>query len=59
MVTVWMYAGEGVREVLECRQCKSGSAIEHVAMPFIFHYLATELAAMNIKCNLSVRTRPQ
>ncbi|KAK9786393.1 hypothetical protein WJX73_005626 [Symbiochloris irregularis] len=50
--------GDAGREVLTCRSCGSGSAIEQVACPFIFHYLATELAAMNIKCNLTLRNTP-
>ena len=39
-----------------CLECQSSKYIEHVAMPFVFHYLATELASMNIKCNLSLKT---
>ena len=48
-------AGPG-GQAYTCLECKTKRSIEHVAMPFIFHYLATELAAMNIKCNLSLRT---
>ena len=33
-----------------CRLCDgSGKHIERVGMPYVFKYLATELAAMNIK----------
>lgn len=39
-----------------CRLCDgSGRHIERVAMPYVFKYLATELAAMNIKVTLTVR----
>ncbi|GLJ25400.1 hypothetical protein SUGI_0486220 [Cryptomeria japonica] len=37
-----------------CHVCKSSQAIETVAMPYVFRYLAAELAAMNIKMALKV-----
>ena len=38
-----------------CPVCEnSGRYIERVAMPYVFKYLATELAAMNIKVCLDV-----
>jgi DNA-directed RNA polymerase I subunit RPA2 len=38
-----------------CRVCNSGSGIERVALPFVFKYLASELAAMNIRIGLEIR----
>ncbi len=37
-----------------CRVCNSGSGIEHVTLPFVFKYLAAELAAMNVRVGLTV-----
>ncbi|CAM6092481.1 unnamed protein product [Calypogeia fissa] len=37
-----------------CRVCNSSRDIENVALPFVFRYLAAELAAMNIKLTLTV-----
>ncbi|CAK9217456.1 unnamed protein product [Sphagnum troendelagicum] len=37
-----------------CRVCNTSRGIERVAMPYVFRYLAAELAAMNIKLTLSV-----
>lgn len=38
-----------------CKACKSSKGMETVAMPFVFRYLAAELAAMNIKVSLHLR----
>ncbi|GLC33155.1 hypothetical protein PLESTB_000364600 [Pleodorina starrii] len=40
-----------------CPQCApdSSATIERVAMPYVFRYLATELAAMNIKVELEIK----
>ncbi|GIL75864.1 hypothetical protein Vretimale_5574 [Volvox reticuliferus] len=40
-----------------CPQCSpnSSSTIERVALPYVFRYLATELAAMNIKLELDIK----
>lgn len=35
-----------------CNACKTSKGIETVAMPYVFRYLAAELAAMNIKMEL-------
>lgn len=35
-----------------CSSCKSGKGMETVAMPFVFRYLAAELASMNVKMDL-------
>jgi len=37
-----------------CRLCNSGKHLEKVAVPFVFKYLVSELAAMNIRCSLSL-----
>lgn len=37
-----------------CRVCNTGSGIERVALPFVFKYLASELAAMNIRIGLEI-----
>lgn len=39
-----------------CRMCDGASSgIERVAMPYVFKYLAAELAAMNIKVTVEVK----
>lgn len=39
-----------------CRMCDNASSgIERVAMPYVFRYLAAELAAMNIKVTVGVK----
>jgi DNA-directed RNA polymerase I subunit RPA2 len=37
-----------------CRVCNTSKGIETVAMPFVFRYLAAELAAMNIKLTMTL-----
>ncbi|XP_073226787.1 DNA-directed RNA polymerase I subunit 2-like [Cicer arietinum] len=37
-----------------CHACQSSKGMEKVAMPYIFRYLAAELAAMNIKMTLKL-----
>lgn len=37
-----------------CRWCESRRGIKVVALPFVFRYLAVELAAMNIRLVLQV-----
>ncbi|KAM6561896.1 hypothetical protein CsatB_021894 [Cannabis sativa] len=37
-----------------CHSCQSSKGMETVAMPFVFRYLAAELAAMNIKMSLQL-----
>lgn len=39
---------------LMCTVCMSGDKMRRVAVPYVFKYLATELAAMNIKMALGV-----
>ncbi|CAK4078843.1 unnamed protein product [Aphanomyces euteiches] len=38
-----------------CATCRTGEACEAVAMPYVFRYLANELAAMNIKMTLALK----
>jgi DNA-directed RNA polymerase I subunit RPA2 len=51
----------GVSSVLEqnvkvvCRNCDSSKHCATVAMPYVFNYLANELAAMNIRLTLDVK----
>ncbi|MED6173335.1 DNA-directed RNA polymerase I subunit RPA2 [Stylosanthes scabra] len=37
-----------------CHACQTSKGMEAVAMPYVFRYLATELAAMNIKLTLKL-----
>lgn len=37
-----------------CHACQSSKGMETVAMPYVFRYLAAELAAMNIKMTLQL-----
>jgi DNA-directed RNA polymerase beta subunit len=32
----------------------AGKYVERVALPFVFKYLVSELAAMNIRCSLDI-----
>uniref|UniRef100_A0A2P2LTZ0 DNA-directed RNA polymerase n=1 Tax=Rhizophora mucronata TaxID=61149 RepID=A0A2P2LTZ0_RHIMU len=38
-----------------CHSCQTSKGMETVAMPYVFRYLAAELAAMNIKMTLQLR----
>ncbi|ETV99767.1 hypothetical protein H310_07819 [Aphanomyces invadans] len=38
-----------------CATCRTGDGCEPVAMPYVFRYLANELAAMNIKMTLALK----
>jgi len=40
-----------------CRVCNTGACMERVALPFVFKYLASELAAMNIRIGLEIGER--
>ena len=40
-----------------CRVCNTGACVERVALPFVFKYLASELAAMNIRVGLEIGER--
>jgi DNA-directed RNA polymerase I subunit RPA2 len=37
--------------------CNTGACVERVALPFVFKYLASELAAMNIRLGLEIGER--
>lgn len=49
--------GEGVggKGAVTCRMCSTGRYVERVALPFVFKYLVSELAAMNIRCSLDIK----
>jgi DNA-directed RNA polymerase I subunit RPA2 len=38
-----------------CRLCESSANVERVAVPYVFKYLVSELAAMNIRCSLDLK----
>lgn len=40
---------------IQCRNCDTGKNVATIAIPYVFMYLANELAAMNIKITLDVR----
>ncbi|KAL8171002.1 hypothetical protein V2J09_022806 [Rumex salicifolius] len=42
-----------------CHACQTSKGMETVAMPYVFRYLAAELAAMNIKMTLKVSDMAQ
>nr|CAB3499265.1 unnamed protein product [Digitaria exilis] len=42
-----------------CQACKSSKGMETVAMPYVFRYLAAELAAMNIKLELRLSNKSE
>ncbi|KAL6883540.1 hypothetical protein ACP4OV_010954 [Aristida adscensionis] len=42
-----------------CHACKTSKGMETVAMPYVFRYLAAELAAMNIKLELRLSNRTE
>ena len=37
-----------------CRTCDTAKGVEKVALPYVFKYLAAELAAMNIRVMLTL-----
>ena len=39
---------------VRCQVCRSGNSVEVLAIPYVFKYLAAELAAMNIKIQLKI-----
>ncbi|KAL4534291.1 hypothetical protein Ndes2437B_g03575 [Nannochloris sp. 'desiccata'] len=47
--------GGGTRGTVMCKLCDTGKYVERVALPFVFKYLVSELAAMNIRCSLDVK----
>ena len=40
---------------LECRVCGHGRWVKKLAMPYVFKYLSSELAAMNVKVMLDIQ----
>lgn len=49
-------AGSDKNAQITCRICETGKYLEKIALPYVFRFLSTELAAMNIKCTLSVQS---
>lgn len=47
-------SGNAPRGRVFCGSCRSSCHIEAVALPYVFRYLSTELAAMNIKLQLQI-----
>ncbi|KAE8717873.1 hypothetical protein F3Y22_tig00110020pilonHSYRG00202 [Hibiscus syriacus] len=45
--------GRALKKVM-CHACRTSKGMESVAMPYVFRYLAAELAAMNIKMSLQL-----
>lgn len=45
----------GGRGHVTCRLCDTGKHVERVALPYVFKYLVSELAAMNIRVSLDVK----
>lgn len=46
--------GGGGRHKMYCKVCKSGESVESVAMPYVFRFLAVELASVNVALRLKV-----
>ncbi|KQJ97293.1 DNA-directed RNA polymerase I subunit 2 [Brachypodium distachyon] len=44
---------------LACQACQTNKGMETVAMPYVFRYLAAELAAMNVKLDLRLSNRTE
>ncbi|KAL0425573.1 UNVERIFIED_CONTAM: DNA-directed RNA polymerase I subunit [Sesamum radiatum] len=47
-----------VPKKVTCVACQTSKGMETVAMPYVFRYLAAELAAMNIKMTLQLSSGP-
>jgi DNA-directed RNA polymerase I subunit RPA2 len=46
----------GASREMRCQSCNTSKSCAKVAMPYVFRFLANELAAMNVRVNLSVRS---
>ncbi|KAJ1438517.1 hypothetical protein B484DRAFT_444535 [Ochromonadaceae sp. CCMP2298] len=46
--------GAGAQVVQKCSMCKSAAAVQPVHLPYVFRYLANELAGMGIKVTLKL-----
>ena len=46
---------DGTAGQVTCRLCETGQYVERLALPYVFKYLVSELAAMNIRCSLDVK----
>jgi DNA-directed RNA polymerase I subunit RPA2 len=45
----------GKHTVIVCRNCDTSKTVATIAIPYVFMYLANELAAMNIKITLDLK----
>ncbi|KAG8391090.1 hypothetical protein BUALT_Bualt01G0151700 [Buddleja alternifolia] len=45
------------KKVVVCVSCQTSKSMETVSMPYVFRYLAAELAAMNVKMTLKLSNR--
>ncbi|EXC31692.1 putative DNA-directed RNA polymerase I subunit RPA2 [Morus notabilis] len=68
LTTTFLYQQKRVREIgglppikssrkATCHACHTSKGMETVAMPYVFRYLASELAAMNIKMTLQLKVK--
>ena len=48
-------AARGKAAAILCRNCDTSKHVATIAIPYVFMYLANELAAMNIKITLDVK----
>lgn len=48
-----------VPKKVTCHACQTNKGMETIAMPYVFRYLAAELAAMNIKMTLKLNNRAE
>ena len=46
----------GLGHALTCAMCGTGRHMERIALPYVMRYLITELASMNIKCSLGIKS---
>lgn len=46
--------GNALVEGMSCCVCGDGKGIDIIAVPYVFKYLCTELAAMNVKLKLEI-----
>lgn len=53
--TVRVDTGAAGKGRVVCRLCDTSRHVERVAVPYVFKYLVSELAAMNIRCSLDLK----
>ena len=47
----------GGRRRTICRLCMTGDTVERIALPYVYRYLATELASMNIRMSFAIASQ--